>query len=220
MNAYPIHPRSPVLVTGFEPFGGESCNASWQAVQLLEGESIAGRRIETACLPVTFSGAPVALAEAVARHEPALVIAVGQASGRCSVSLERVAINLIDARIADNAGDRPIDNAIDTNGPAAAFARLPIKRLFSELRAAGLPVEVSYSAGTYVCNQVFYELLRVAPQTVPCGFIHVPCTPEQAAACAGMPSMSADVVAEALRLILTVALRGEADLALSAGREC
>ena len=220
MITYQSTPQSPVLLTGFEPFGGESSNASWDAVSRVEGETIDGRQIVTACLPVTFSGAPRALADAIRRHRPALIISVGQASGRCSLSLERIAINLIDARIADNANHRPIDQAIDAGGPAADFARLPIKRLFAELRSAGVPAEVSYSAGTYVCNQVFYELLRVAPQGIPCGFVHVPCTPQQATVANNMPSMSSDVVAQALRLMIAVALRGESDLQLSAGREC
>lgn len=147
-----------ILLTGFEPFGGEAINPSWEVARALHGQVIAGATVQARCLPTTFAGAPRALAEALAVLKPGLVIALGQASGRSEISLERVAVNLVDARIADNAGERPQDVPVRAEAPTAYFSTLPVKAMRNGLRAAGHPAGLSLSAGAFVCNQLFFEL--------------------------------------------------------------
>ena len=157
-----------VLLTGFEPFGGATSNSSWDAVQRVAG--LPG--LVTGVLPVEFGRASTVLAQLIAEHNPDLVIAVGLAEGRTAITPERVAINIEDARIPDNAGAQPLDSPIDAEGPAAYLTRLPAKEIVSALLAADIPAEVSLSAGSYVCNSVMYRLL--ASTDVSAGFIHVP----------------------------------------------
>ena len=216
MNASPM-PH--VLLTGFAPFGGESTNPSWEAVQALEGEVVAGHRIVARCLPVEFDASLHALQHALDELVPSLVICVGQAGGRAQMSLERVAINVIDARIPDNAGAQPIDEPVAADGPAAYFTSLPIKAMLAALRNAGFPAEISQTAGTYVCNHVFYALmhaLRGLPG-VRGGFVHIPYSPAQAALHAGAPSLPSTVVAQALRLAVGIALTVEHDVRMGSG---
>ena len=216
MNATPM-PH--VLLTGFAPFGGESTNPSWEAVQALEGEVVAGHRIVARCLPVEFDASLHALQHALDELVPSLVICVGQAGGRAQMSLERVAINVIDARIPDNAGAQPIDEPVAADGPAAYFTSLPIKAMLAALRNAGFPAEISQTAGTYVCNHVFYALmhaLRGLPG-VRGGFVHIPYSPAQAALHAGAPSLPSTVVAQALRLAVGIALTVEHDVRMGGG---
>jgi len=209
-----------VLLSGFEPFGGDHRNSSWDAARGLNDEMIAGHRVVSICLPVTFCGALPRLFTAIENHHPALVIAVGQANSRCRISIERVALNLIDARIADNEGQQPIDQPIEADGPAALFSTLPIKRMYAALRQAGFPAEISNSAGTFVCNQVFYGLLRQLPPHLPGGFIHIPYGPEQAADKPSAPSMAATLVMDALRHAIEECLKPGDDLHFAAGSEC
>lgn len=209
----------PILVTGFEPFDGDPLNPSWQIAQALHGEQLAGARVVGVQLPCTFATSLPALRAALARHRPQLVLALGQA-GRPVISLERVAINVIDARIADNAGRRPVDEPVRAGAPAAYFGSLPIKAMLAALQAAGIAAEVSQTAGTFVCNQVFFGLMHMLRRRpgVRGGFVHVPMLPEQAAARglgAGMP-LSCQI--EGVRLALSVALRTGVDLPLAAGR--
>ena len=190
-----------LLLTGFEPFGGDVRNPSLELVQALDGTLIKGCQVVSVVLPCAFGAAPAALAAAISRWQPLLVMAVGQAGGRAELSLERVAINLIDARIADNAGQQPIDEPVVAGGPAAYFSTLPIKAMVQAVREAGVPAGVSHSAGTFVCNQVFYVLQHQLarqdgpadlPATrVPSGFMHVPFLPEQAALRPGGPQAAA-----------------------------
>src|SRR5512141_1204650 len=134
---------APILLTGFAPFGGEAINPSWEAVQALDGEVLRGRRIVSRRLPVEFDNSVEVLRELIDTFDPALVLCVGQAGGRAQLSIERVAINIADARIPDNAGASPIDSPIVAGGPAGYFATLPIKAMLLELRAAGMPAESS-----------------------------------------------------------------------------
>ncbi len=201
-----------VLLTGFAPFDGEPVNAAWEAVRSLEGAVLDGHRVVTRCLPTVFAEAPRALTEALHAVEPAAVIAVGESREHAGIVLERVAINLIDARIADNAGAQPVDVPVVADGPAAYFGTLPIRPMLAALRAAGLPAEVSHSAGTYVCNQVFYTLchaLRARPP-LPAGFVHVPLLDTQAHRHANAPSMPLDDVVEALGILVRCALEASA----------
>lgn len=210
-----------ILLTGFEPFGGELSNPSWDAVQALDGEQIAAHRVVVCQLPVEFGAAQHALSQALGELEPVLVLCVGQAGGRAQISLERIAINVDDARIPDNAGACPIDEPVVTDGPAAYFSNLPIKAMLVALREAGIPAEVSQTAGTYVCNHVFYGLmhaLRNAPN-VRGGFVHIPFSTEQAAAHPGAPSLPIATVSEGLRIALQVALTTTEDRRFAAGAE-
>jgi pyroglutamyl-peptidase len=208
-----------VLMTGFAPFGGEPVNPSWQAVSLLGAR---GDDIAAVELPCEFAASLPALRRAVEEHRPSLVVCVGQAGGRLDVTPERVAINLIDARIPDNAGARPVDVPVVPDGPAAYFTTLPVKACVAAIRAAGVPASVSHTAGTYVCNQVFYGLMHLL-STLPDvrgGFVHVPFSPEQVAASGkAAPSLGVDRVADALEVLVDTASKTTEDLTVSAGAE-
>lgn len=199
-----------LLVTGFDPFGGESINPSWELARSLNGEAVAGARIVAVQLPCVFGEALSRLDEALARVRPALVLAIGQAGGRCDLSLERVAINVDDARIPDNAGAQPVDEPVVRQGPAAYFSTLPIKAVVAGLRAAGYPASVSQTAGTFVCNHVFYGLQhRLDGLGVRSGFMHIPYLPEQAARHPGAPSLPLPTLIAATRLAIELAFTAQ-----------
>ncbi|MCY7315130.1 MAG: pyroglutamyl-peptidase I [Rubrivivax sp.] len=217
---------------GFEPFGGESTNSSWRVAQALHGEVIAGAQVVAVQLPCVFGVALSALQQALAQHGPhlVLVLALGQATGRCELTPERVAINVDDARIPDNAGARPVDTAVVPGGPAAYFSTLPIKAMVAAMRAEGVPASVSQTAGTYVCNHVFYGLMHAlhalhALQTrqtrpgVRGGFMHVPLLPEQAARLPGQPSLELATQVAGVRVALSTALLRHDDLHAIGGAE-
>ncbi len=207
------------LVTGFEPFDGDRINPSSAALRRLPAR-LGGLSLATRVLPCVFGEAAAALEAAIAETAPDLVLAVGLAGGRAELSLERVAINLDDARIADNAGNRPIDRPVVAGGPAAYFATLPIKAAAAALREAGLPAAVSNSAGTFVCNHVFYRLMHAAATAAPgfrAGFLHVPYLPEQAAERPGAPSLALDDIARGIAIVLAVAAARADDIAAAEG---
>lgn len=209
-----------MLLTGFAPFGGEAVNPSWQAVRALDGMVIEGHRVIAVELPCEFDAALPALWHALREHEPRVAIAVGLAGGREGLSLERVAINLIDARIPDNAGAQPVDVPVLRGGAAAFFATLPIKTALLELQQAGIAAHISQTAGTYVCNQVFYALMHALRRQrhTRAGFVHVPWSPEQAIVHA-QPGMPIDEVRRALEIIVRAALTSRSDARIAAGRE-
>lgn len=211
-----------VLITGFDPFGGESVNPSWLAAERLDGSRIGRYTLVAGRLPTEFGRALETLHALVERHDPCLVIAVGQAGGRDRISLERVAINIDDARIPDNAGRQPIDAPIDPGGEAAYFSGLPIKAMLRALQQAGVPAEVSNSAGTFVCNHVFYGLMALCGSRpgLRGGFIHIPYLPGQAVVHPGKASMALDDIVRALTLCVQVALDTGQDLKIAAGTEC
>jgi pyroglutamyl-peptidase len=194
-----------VLVTGFEPFAGERVNASLEAVRRLP-RRIGAMEIVTAELPTSYARALPALEAAIARANPELVLCVGQAGDRAALCVERVAVNLQDARIPDNDGAQPVDASIVADGPAAYLATLPVRAAVAALRAAELPVQMSMSAGTFVCNHVFYGLMRLAAAGRPAfrgGFLHVPCLPGQAVP--GAPSMPLDDIVRGIGIVLEAA---------------
>lgn len=213
-----------ILITGFEAFNGEAVNPSAQLVQRLQGERLAPAvRVETAVLPCVFDEALKVLEVQVDRLRPRLVLCCGQAGGRSAMSFERVAINLDDARIPDNAGAQPIDRAVHAEGPAAYFTTLPVKAMVGALRDAGLPAELSHTAGTFVCNHVFYGLMHLArlrPWLRQAGFLHLPYLPEQAAQHPQAASMALDTMGAGLRLALQTALATTQDLQVSEGTLC
>ena len=165
-----------VLLTGFEAFGGSVINPSEIAVSRLDGTTIAGSEVVGLTLPCAFGSALDVLRHAIHRHRPKLVVCAGQAGGRSEISIERIAINVDDARIPDNLGAQPIDQPIVRSGPPSYWSTLPIKSIVHELQLAGIKSGVSQTAGTFVCNHVFYGLMRtLAPKKgVRGGFVHVP----------------------------------------------
>ena len=208
-----------VLITGFEPFGGESVNPSWEVVSGLDNVIIGGCRVVARQLPCVFGESLAVLNGAIDALSPSLVLAVGQAGGRTDITVERVAINVDDARIADNQGQQPVDVPVVADGPAAWFSTLPIKAMVMAMRNAGIPASVSQTAGTFVCNHVMYGLLhklRDAP-AVKGGFIHIPYLPQQAAQHPGAPSMAAETVRRALEVAIATALQVESDIAVTGG---
>src|SRR5579884_412451 len=207
------------LVTGFEPFGGDGVNPSLEAVRGLP-PVVGDISVTVSELPTEFDRSRRLLRDAIAAVRPDIVLCVGLAGGRCELSLERVAINIDDARIPDNAGRQPIDRPIVAEGPAAYFATLPIKAAAAALRQAGLPAAVSNSAGTFVCNHVFYRLIHDAATAAPgfrAGFLHVPYLPEQAAERPGAPSLALDDIARGIAIVLAVAAARADDIAAAEG---
>ncbi|HEY0061922.1 MAG TPA: pyroglutamyl-peptidase I [Telluria sp.] len=207
-----------VLLTGFEPFNKETVNPAWEAVRALDGWRGDGFAVTAVQLPCVFGDAIRVIGEAAAQWEPSLVIAVGQAGGRVDMSVERVAINIDDAPIPDNAARQLVDQPIVADGPAAYFSTLPIKAIVAGLKSAGIPASVSQTAGTFVCNHVFYGLMHLtAGMPVKAGFIHIPYLPEQAARHPGTASMSLEQVVAGLKVAIEVALRTGADIRVAAG---
>jgi pyroglutamyl-peptidase len=209
-----------VLLTGFEPFGGETLNPSALAAQKLDGAVVDGRRVVGAVLPCVFGESLTELRREIQRVKPELVICTGQAGGRAGVSLERVAINIEDAIIPDNAGNQPADRPVLRGGPAAYWSTLPIKAITAALLKAGLPVGVSQSAGTFVCNHVFYGLMRTLTRQpkVRGGFIHVPYLPEQARRAGdGSPSLPLDQIVRGLEIAIATSLATKRDLRVAGG---
>src|SRR5947207_14934038 len=194
-------------------------NPSWEAVRLVAAAPPDGVALATAVLPCVFGNALDALRLAVARTGPDLVICIGQAGGRTEVSVERIAVNVDDARIPDNDGNQPVDAPVVPGGPAAYFATLPVKACVAAVRATGLPAAVSQTAGTFVCNHVFYGLMHLIATELPHvrgGFVHVPYAPEQVLT-GGEPSLPIPSVAQALRIIVATAATVAVDRRLAAG---
>ena len=208
-----------ILLTGFDPFGGESINPSWEAVRALHGRRIGGHRVVALLLPTAFAGSLRALKKALRELQPAIVLGVGQAGGRARLSIERVAINLQDARIPDNHGAQPVDEPVIADAPTAYFSTLPIKSMLAAVQAAGLPAEISYTAGTYVCNHIAYAMLHLAAKRrgTRAGFIHIPYLPAQAASLRHAPSMALDDMVRGLAIALRVATQTQTDPRVSAG---
>lgn len=206
-----------VLLTGFEPFGGESINPSGEVARQLHGTVIGGHRIVGALLPCVFGAAITELKKQIRATKPALIICVGQAGGRAEITPERVAINVDDARIPDNAGRQPVDRSIVRGGPAAYWSTLPIKAIVAELRRREIPAAVSQTAGTFVCNHVFYGLMHELrkQRKVRGGFIHVPFLPGQAKA--GQPSLSLETMTGAIGAAVATALRTRRDTRSAGG---
>jgi pyroglutamyl-peptidase len=189
-----------ILETGFDPFGGEATNPSWEAVRNLPDE-VAGAEIVKVQIPTVFGRSADAVRAAILEHDPDVIVSVGQAGGRYTVNPERVAINVDDGRIPDNDGAQPIDVPIQPDGPPAYFSSLPIKAMVTAMREAGIPAAVSNSAGTYVCNHVMYQVLYMIDREFPGkrgGFVHVPYLPEQVVEKANEPALGLDEAVTAL----------------------
>ena len=211
-----------LLLTGFTPFDGETINPALEAVKRVKSE-IAGMEIVKLEVPTVFGESVQLVAEAIEREQPDFVLSVGQAGGRVAVTPERVAINVDDARIPDNAGQQPIDVPIFADGENAYFATLPVKAMAEAIREAGLPSALSNSAGTYVCNHLMYGVLyhlNRHHKDAKAGFIHVPYIPEQTADKPGVPSMPLDDIVRALEAAIAAIPAHETDVKTAYGREC
>lgn len=189
-----------LLLTGFEPFGGESINPALEAVRCLPDE-IGGAQIIKLQIPVVYQQAAQIVCEAMQHERPDAVICVGQAGGRDAVTPERVAINVMDASVPDNAGIVMTDQPVDPAGPAAYFSTLPLREMVENVKAQGISCRISNTAGTYVCNNVMYAALHHAALHMPAtkaGFIHVPYIPQQTANKENMPAMPLEDITRAL----------------------
>ncbi len=203
-----------VLITGFTPFGGEKINPAFEAINNMRS-NIKGAEIIKKKIPTVFRKSLVRLYHAIECEEPDIVICVGQAGGRAGIAVERVAINMDDARIPDNEGNQPIDENIYDDGENAYFSSLPIKAMVKKLKEQNIPGEISNSAGTYVCNHLMYGLLYYAQKNkcdIRGGFVHVPFLPEQVVDKKNMPSMSLDVITKGLEAIVEAIIENKKDI--------
>jgi pyroglutamyl-peptidase len=214
-----------ILVMGFEPFEQDTINPAWEVARALEGWSFEseGRtaRVHGLQLPCVFGASIAALKEAMAQHQPQLVVCLGLAGTRNEITPERVAINIDDARIRDHALAQPIDVPVVEGGPAAYWSTLPIKAIVRDLRAAGVPASVSNSAGTFVCNHVFYALMHALAadgNRARGGFVHLPLLPEQSARLPGTSSMALSTQVEGIQQLLRTALTVQADVLETGGK--
>jgi pyroglutamyl-peptidase len=197
-----------LLLTGFEPFGGSLINPSQRIVEELDGKSLHGISLKGVVLPVDNKQGPESLVKAFSSQPTDCVLCLGEAPHRSVISIERVAINLMDYRIPDNRGNTMTDAPIHPAGPAAYFTTLPVRSILEKLQSEGIPAELSLSAGAYLCNQVFYTLLdhlATINQPIPAGFIHLPTLPEQAAVGGTpCPSMSFETGLKGIKLSIEV----------------
>ncbi len=182
-----------LLITGFDPFGGESCNPAWEAVKLLP-DTVGDYMLCKLEIPTVFGIAAQTVLHAAEKGHPHTILCIGQAGGRTNVTPERIAVNIRDASIKDNAGNQPKGETVDPHGPAAYFSTLPVADMAAAIEKVGLPAAVSNSAGTFVCNDTLYALLHhYAGTSVRVGFIHVPYLPRQ-----GSPSLPLEDTVKAL----------------------
>lgn len=211
-----------ILVTGFEPFGGEKINPAWEAVRAL-ADRINDVIIVKVQLPTVFKTSTLKLFDAIDQYKPEAVICVGQAGGRFNFNVERVAINVDDARIPDNDGYQPIDETIFEDGENAYFSNLPIKAMVEEAKKANVPAAVSNTAGTYVCNHIMYSLLYYISKNklnIRGGFIHVPYTTEQAISKKNVPFMELSLITKGLEACVRAIKNNAVDLKITGGKEC
>ena len=212
-------PSRCVLVTGFTPFGGERTNPSWEIVRALP-DCVAGYRVEKLRVATEFGKATGATTKAIDTLQPAIVLCFGQAGGRTRIGVERIAINVDDARIADNAGNQMIDQTIRTDGPAAYFCTVSIKAMVAAMTKAGVPAEVSNTAGTFVCNHLIYGVLHhiaINKHAARAGFIHVPYLESQVLDKPNAAAMSLATMITGGKAAIMAAIKNKTDLKLSGG---
>jgi len=194
-----------ILVTGFDPFGGEKVNPAFEVLKKLK-KNIAGAKITLLEVPTVFSESVAKVIAAIEKQKPDVVLMIGQAGGRYEVTVERIGINIDDARIPDNKNNQPIDKPIDPEGPAAYFVTVPIKDMVQAIRKSGVPASVSNTAGTFVCNHLLYGVLHYLAKNAPhikAGFIHIPLLIEQAIGKTNMPSMGLTTMVTAIEAAIT-----------------
>lgn len=209
-----------ILVTGFDPFGGESINPALEAVKKISN-NIDGVEIIKIEVPTVFKKSIDTLDKAMEEHKPDVVLCVGQAGGRFEITPEKVAINLDDARIKDNEGNNPIDELIFKDGETAYFSSLPVKAIVKNIKENNIPSSVSYSAGTFVCNHIMYGLLYLIDKkykNVKGGFIHVPFIPSQVLEKKNMPSMALEDITKGLEFALKAIIENKEDIKETGGK--
>ena len=204
-----------ILITGFDPFAGATINPAYEAVKLLP-DTIEGAEIIKIEIPTVFGRDEKVVRAAVDEHHPDVVLCVGQAGGRSGMTVEKIAVNLMEARIPDNDGNQPVDEPVKADGENAYFASVPVKSMVQYIKATNIPARVSYTAGTYVCNDIMYRVLYMIDKEFPAmrgGFIHVPYLPEQVLELPeGTPSMSAEMIAKALECALKAIIENGEDV--------
>lgn len=208
-----------ILVTGFDPFGGDTINPALEAVNLLP-EEIQGHTIEKLEIPTVFNKSKVTIENKLKATHFDIVLAIGQAGGRFELTPERIGINIDDARIPDNEGNQPIDEMIQSSGDAAYFSNLPVKRMTEAIQTAGVPARLSNTAGTFVCNHILYQLGFLQATQFPnikFGFIHVPFIPEQVTDKPEQPSMSIQTIAKGLKAALEAIIESDEDIKVALG---
>ena len=182
-----------LLITGFDPFGGQTLNPAWEAVKNLP-DSVGDFVLCKLMIPTVYAEAPRIIIETAEKWHPDVILCIGQAGGRAAVTPERIGVNIRDARIPDNAGNQPIGQFVTEDGPAAYFSTVPVMEMAAAIQAKNIPATVSNSAGAFVCNDVLYSLLHHFAETeVKVGFIHVPFLPQQ-----GQPSLPLPQITDAL----------------------
>lgn len=210
-----------VLITGFDPFGGEEINPAFEAIKLLPSKILDAEIIKLE-VPTVFNDSIKVLEKAMKENKPNIVICVGQAGGRFTISPERVAINLNDGVIPDNKGQQPVDEEIFKDGENAYFTNLPVKAMVENMKKSHIPASISYSAGTYVCNNLMYGLLyllNTSPEfkNIKGGFIHVPYSTEQVINKVNTPSLSLIQIAEGLEICIETAITRKEDITTIGG---
>lgn len=211
-----------VLVTGFDPFGGESINPAIESVKRLP-DTIAGAEIIKMEIPTVFHKSINVIDDAIKEHDPDVILSIGQAGGRYDITVERIGINCDDARIADNEGNQMIDEPVFADGPAAYFVNLPIKAMVSEIQKAGIPASVSNSAGTFVCNHITYGVRHLVETKYPgkrSGFIHIPFLPNQVLDKKGQPSMALSTIIDGLSAAIKAIVENDKDVKVTGGTIC
>lgn len=203
-----------VLLTGFDPFGKDTINPALEVVKQLDGLVVDDIKFIAIEVPTVFQKSIKVVQEGIEKHTPDVVICVGQAGGRKQITPERVAINIDDARIPDNEGNQPIDEPIVEGGPAAYWTTLPIKKMVQQMRRVGVPATVSNTAGTFVCNHLFYGMMHYLHEQAPHvrgGFIHIPFIPEQILD-KSAPSMSLDLIVKGIKIAAITAVKVKEDI--------
>jgi pyroglutamyl-peptidase I len=215
-----------ILVTGFDPFGGEKVNPALEAIKLLPAE-ILGTKIIKLEIPTVVGKSLAKITAAVEQENPDVVLSIGQAGGRADISVERIGINIDDCRIPDNEGNQPIDEPVIQDGPSAYFVTIPIKAIVEKIREHKIPASVSNTAGTFICNHVCYGVAHLAAQRTAAGkpmksgFIHIPFLPEQAIGKPLLtPSMSVETILRGITLALEAIIENNTDIKVSGGKIC
>lgn len=211
-----------ILVTGFDPFGGESINPAEEAVKMLKDE-INGAKIIKLTIPTVREKSLQAIEKAISEHNPDIVLSIGQAGGRFDITPERVAVNIDDFRIADNEGNQPTDELVRKDGEIAYITSLPVKAMVEHMKSNGIPATLSYSAGTFVCNHVMYGVLYMIDKKYPNikgGFIHIPFTTSQVLDKRNMPYMSLEEITRGLELAIEACTLYKEDISVVGGEIC
>ena len=215
-----------ILVTGFDPFGGEKINPALETIKRLP-DTILGAQIIKLEIPTVVGKSLAKIKEAVEKENPDAVLSIGQAGGRSEITVERVGINIDDCRIPDNEGNQPIDEPVIKGGPAAYFVTVPIKAIVENIKAHNIPASISNTAGTFICNHVCYGVAHLAAartaagKPMKSGFIHIPFLPEQVIGKPALtPSMSLETIVSGITHALEAIVEHGSDIKVSGGKIC